>query len=112
ARKSRELVELIGGWMRDPFKRERLELLRSRAERDAQDRIPLPFAAVEDLLRAAGVDTAGSEIYRSPVLLDGEAFWLHRLRWGQGIAEDKLVRLAGALRRVLPAALHPRLQQL
>jgi ribonucleoside-diphosphate reductase alpha chain len=112
AKKTPELVRLIAPFVHDPFKADRLEMLRARAEHNTHDRIPLPFAAVRDLLHAAGVETDTVEIHRSPLTVGGEAFWLHRIRWGQGIGEDNLVRLAAALRRVLPAEHHARLEQL
>ena len=112
AKKTPELIELIAPFVHDPFKRDRLEILRMRAEHSTHDRIPLPFSAVRDLLVAAGVETETADIHRAPVLVDGEAFWLLQLRWGQGIGDDKLARLAAALRRVLPPELHARLDQL
>ncbi len=112
ARKSPALIELIAEFLHDPFKRERIEELRTNAENDANVRIPLPFSAIEDLLQAAGVETDTANIHRAPVVIAEEAFQLHRFRWGQGIGEDKLARLAAALRRVLPAVHHPRLEQL
>lgn len=112
AKRTPQLVELVAPWVHDAFRKERLEHLRERVEHNTHTRIPVPFEALSELLGAAGVDVHRSEIHRSAVEIGGERFWLHRARWEEGIGEDKLRRLAGALRRVLPAPYGERLDQL
>jgi len=112
AKKTADLVALVRPWVHDVFRGERLDALRERVTHNTRERLPLPFGAVRELLEAAGVDTTTSAIHRAPVVVDGEAFWLHRMRWGRGIGEHKLGELARALRRVLPAEYAPRLEQL
>ena len=112
AKKTPELVAMVRSWVRDVFRGERLDLLRERVEHNTHARIPLPFGAVRDLLEAAGVRVSGAAVHREAVELDGQPFWLHRMRWGQGIGEDKLARLVAALRRTLPAGYEARLEQL
>jgi ribonucleoside-diphosphate reductase alpha chain len=106
------LVDLVGEWVRDPFQRERLETLYERAEHNTQQRIPLAFEVMADLLQEAGVDVTGTALHREPVFVGDESFWLNRVKWGQGIGEDKLRRLVAALRRVLPEERKDRLDQL
>lgn len=112
AKRTPELVSLVLPWVHDALKKERLLKLQERLAHNSHARIPLPFGAVEGLLQAAGVDTRATAIHRKPVSIGGEAFWLHRFKWGDGIGEDKLMRLVQALRRVLPTAYEPQLARL
>ncbi len=114
--KSRELAGMLLPWVHDPLKRQRLASLlqvgKGGAVHNTHSRVPIAFEHIEDLLRAAGVQTHGSGIHRGPVSVGGETFWLHRMKWGSGINEAKLERLVAALRRVLPASYSGRLDRL
>jgi ribonucleoside-diphosphate reductase alpha chain len=112
AKKTPALVELVAGWVHDPLKRERLTQLTERLEHNTHDRIPVPFEALEPLLEAAGVEVRSRAIHKEAIEIGGERFWLHRARWGVGVGEDKLRRLALALRRVLPAEYADRISRL
>ncbi|MFQ5890363.1 MAG: LAGLIDADG family homing endonuclease [Gemmatimonadota bacterium] len=112
AKNTAQLVELIGGWVHDPFRAERLSRLREAVEQNTHTRIPIPFAGLSELLRAAGVNAGVTAIDKAPVTIAGEEFWLHRAKRGGGIGEDKLRRLAGALRKVLPESYAKRLERL
>ena len=112
AKKTHELAALVGEWVHDTLRGERLREVAERVAHNTHERIPLPLGAVQDLLEAAGIEASGTRIHREPVTVGGEAFWLHRTKWGLGIGEDELTSLAGALRRVLPESYHDRIEQL
>ncbi len=101
AKKTPELVSLVREWVHDPFRSVRLALLTERVAQNSHPRIPLPFILLEKLLNAAGVPTRTSRIHRSAVAVGGAKFWLHHLKWGDGIGEDKLRHLVRALRPVI-----------
>jgi ribonucleoside-diphosphate reductase alpha chain len=112
AKKGRALADLVTPWVHDSFRRERLEALRADVGHGTHARIPLPFEALADLLVAAGVEVNRTAIHRTSVDVAGERFCLHQCKRGMGIGEDKLRRLAGALRKVLPPGYSDRLEQL
>ncbi|TLZ60572.1 MAG: TSCPD domain-containing protein [Methanobacteriota archaeon] len=112
ATRTAELVEFLSDWIHDPFRRERLGLLTERLAHNTHPRIPVPFALLEKLLGAAGVQTRSTAIHRSAVSVGDARIWLHHAKWGDGIGEDKLRRLVAALRPVVPNEFLPLLDQL
>src|SRR3990172_6365831 len=112
AKKTPALVKLVGPWVHDPFRMGRLTSLRSRREHNTHDRVPVPFALLSPLLEAAGIAVKDTAIHRGPIRVGSERIWLHRVKWGLGIGEDKLRRLVTALRPLLPRKYHARLDQL
>ncbi len=112
AKRTPELVALVRSWVHDSFRGQRLDLLGERVAHNSHPRIPLPFALLERLLKAAGVVTRNTAIHRSAVAVGDVHFWLHRAKWGDGIGEDKLRRLVSALRPLLPDGYRPLLDQL
>jgi ribonucleoside-diphosphate reductase alpha chain len=112
AKKTPFLVDMVKDWVHDPFRAERLKELKKRLEHNTHHRIPLAFEALEPLLSAAGVNTRTTGIHREAVHIGHESFWLHQLKWGMGIGEDKLRRLIKALRPLLPREYQDRLNQL
>ncbi|RJQ11621.1 MAG: adenosylcobalamin-dependent ribonucleoside-diphosphate reductase [Bacillota bacterium] len=112
ATKTHELAGLVLPWVHDPLKAERLAALTRPAARDTRRRVPVRFEDIRDLVAAAGVETRGTAIPRGPVRIGGETFWLHRMKWQEGMSEAGLLRLVGALRRVLGPEHRPRLDLL
>ena len=112
AKRAPELVDLVFEWVHDPLKKERLSRLKERCDHNGRNRIPLPFAALEPLLKAAGVRTNAAAIHKGSVVVGDERFRLHRVKRGNGIGEDKLRRLVWALRRILPSSYRDKLEQL
>lgn len=112
AKRTPELVQLLGGWVHDTLKAERLRALTERLEHNAHPRVAVSFAAIEKLLNAAGVETQRIAIHREPVIVGGAEIWLHHTKGGDGIGEDELRRLVSALRRVLPSEYSHQLDRL
>src|SRR5256884_4366698 len=112
AKKTPELIALVRPWVHDSLRSERLDLIRVSLAHNSHPRIPVPFALLETLLNAAGVETRTTAIHKRSVTVGADQIWLHHAKWGDGIGEDKLRRLVQALRPVLPAQFQHLLAQL
>jgi len=112
AKKTPELIALVRPWVHDSLRSERLDLIRVSLAHNSHPRIPVPFALLETLLNAAGVETRTTAIHKRAVTVGADQIWLHHAKWGDGIGEDKLRRLVQALRPVLPAQFQHLLAQL
>jgi len=112
AKRTPELAGMLSSWLRTPSKRERLADVQTALCHNTHPRIPLPFHALEGLLKEVGVPTDRLPIHKGPVRVGEELIWLSRAKWGQGIGEDTLCKLVKALRRILPPARQPELDRL
>jgi len=112
AKKTPELIALVRPWVHDSLRSERLDLIRVSLAHNSHPRIPVPFALLEMLLSAAGVETRTTAIHKRAMKVGADQIWLHHAKWGDGIGEDKLRRLVHALRPVLPAQFQHLLAQL
>ncbi len=111
-----DLRTLLGPHLTDTLKAGRLARADAQAagahEHTTAPRLPIPFAAVEDLLRDAGVETTTTAIHRHPVRVGEREIWLHRWKEGQGVNGAKLVEVVGALRPLVDAPSQGRLDVL
>ncbi|WIG57839.1 MAG: Ribonucleotide reductase of class II (coenzyme B12-dependent) [Ktedonobacterales bacterium] len=92
-----DLRELIGAYVNDSLKSERLAETRGEHEHSTAARLPISFSAIEDILQSVGVVTDTTEIHRQAVLIDGTEIWLHRWKEGLGVNAEKLLRVVRQL---------------
>ncbi|HKT37882.1 MAG TPA: adenosylcobalamin-dependent ribonucleoside-diphosphate reductase, partial [Ktedonobacterales bacterium] len=107
-----ELRTLIGAYLHDAVMAERLVETRGEHEHSTATRLPIPFAAIEDILQSIGVVTNTTEIHRQPVNIGCEVVWLHRWKEGQGVNAEKMRHVLKLLRPLVSAAYHGRLDVL
>ena len=104
-----DLRDLIGSELRDTLKSSRLAETRGEHEHTTAPRLPVPFAAIEDILQSVGVVTNTTAIHRQPVTLGEERVWLHRWKEGLGVSAETLRRVVAALRPLADARYSGRL---
>ncbi|HEV2461351.1 MAG TPA: ribonucleotide reductase N-terminal alpha domain-containing protein, partial [Ktedonobacterales bacterium] len=107
-----DLRELIGAYLNDPVKAGRLGEIRGEHEHSTATRLPLPFAAIEDILQSIGVNTKTTAIHKSPTLVGNRSFWLHRWKQGYGVGTENLPPLIRELRPLVDARYQARLDVL
>ena len=110
--KVEELQGLIGPYLHDTLKAQRLNEIRGAHEHSTATRLPIPFAAIEDVLQSAGVETNTTVIHRHPVRLGESDIWLHRWKEGQGVNVAKLLQLVSLVRPLVSDAFKGRLDVL
>ncbi len=107
-----ELRALIGPYLHDAVKAERLRESRGTHEHSTATRLPISFSAIEDLLQSIGVVTNTTEIHRQPVNIGDEMIWFHRWKEGQGVNAEKLRHIVWLLRPLVDMAYQSRLDVL
>lgn len=110
--KVEELQGLIGPYLHDSLKAQRLNEIRGAHEHSTATRLPIPFAAIEDVLQSAGVETNTTVIHRHPVRVGESDIWLHRWKEGQGVNVAKLLQLVSLVRPLVSDAFKGRLDVL
>ncbi len=95
---SEALRDLIGSYLHDEVKVERLAQTRSDHKHSTADSLPIPFSAIEDILQSVGVVTNTTEIHRQPTQVGTTSIWLHRWKEGLGVNERKLRQVVALLR--------------
>ncbi|HEU5198664.1 MAG TPA: LAGLIDADG family homing endonuclease, partial [Ktedonobacterales bacterium] len=93
-----ELRQVIGPYLKDSFKASRLAEAQHAHDHSTATRLPIPFAAVEDMLQSIGVVTNTTEIHRQPVQIGETSLWLHRWKEGLGVSIGKLRQVIATLR--------------
>ena len=107
-----DLRTLIGPYLVDSLKVERLAAARGSHQHSTATRLPVPFSAIEDILQSIGITTDSTPIHRGPVLVGEAEIWLHRWKEGQGVNTEKLRHVVSALRPLLDARFQARLDVL
>ena len=107
-----ELRSLIAAHLHDELKAGRLSAIRGAHEHSTATRLPIPFAAIEDILQSLGIVTSSTEIHRQPVNIGGELIWLHRWKEGQGVNIEKLRHVVELIRPLAGATYQSRLDVL
>jgi ribonucleotide reductase alpha subunit len=107
-----DLRALVAPYVRDPLKAQRLAETRGEHHHSTADRLPIPFSAVEDMLRSVGIATTTTEIHRHPVQLGAQEIWLHRWKEGLGVNVEKLRQVIAALRPLVDVSFQSRLDVL
>src|SRR5260221_2979390 len=104
-----DLRALIGPYLRDALKSTRLAEAARAHTHPTASRLPIPFAAIEDILQSIGVVTDTTAIHRQPVRIGATELWLHRWKEGQGVSTEKLRQVVTLLRPLAAPAYHVRL---
>jgi ribonucleoside-diphosphate reductase alpha chain len=104
-----ELRNLIGKFLHDPLKFERLVKTRWNHEGSTNVRLPIHFSAIEDVLQNSGIATRSTKIHRQAILIGETKLWFHRWKQGFGINSAKLLNIVKALRLVAPKQFQARL---
>ncbi len=107
-----DLRDLIGPYINDTLKSERLAADARNHDHSTETRLSLPFSAVEDVLQSVGVVTTTTEIHRQPVHIGETEIWLHRWKEGLGVNSQKLLTLIAALRPLVANSFQSRLDVL
>ncbi|HEY7347258.1 MAG TPA: adenosylcobalamin-dependent ribonucleoside-diphosphate reductase [Ktedonobacterales bacterium] len=103
---------VIGPYINDPLKSSRLAAMQKVHEHTTAPRLPIPFSAIEDMLRSIGITTNTTEMHRQPVCLGETEVWLSRWKEGLGVSTEKLLQVAAALRPLVAAQYQARLEAL
>jgi ribonucleoside-diphosphate reductase alpha chain len=106
------LRELIGPFVVDSLKSERLAISRNGHIRSTAPRLPIPFSAIEEILQSIGIETRSTAIHREAIRVGTRTFWLHLWKEGLGIGVEKLLPLIAELRPLVDAQYLPRLDVL
>ncbi len=104
-----DLRALVGPYLRDSLKSERLAEVVRTHEHSTAARLPISFVAIEDILQSLGIVTGSTEIHRQPVRIGETEIWLHRWKEGQGVNREKLQRIVALLRPLASARYQRRL---
>jgi ribonucleoside-diphosphate reductase alpha chain len=107
-----DLRDLIGPYINDTLKSERLAETARNHDHSTETRLSLPFSAVEDVLKSVGVVTTTTEIHRQPVHIGETEIWLHRWKEGLGVNSQKLLTVIAALRPLVANSFQSRLDVL
>jgi ribonucleoside-diphosphate reductase alpha chain len=107
-----DLRDLIGPYLNDTVKAERLAEAARTHEQSTATRLPLPFSSIEDILQSIGVVTNTTEMHRQPVRIGETDIWLHRWKEGLGVNTQKLLAVVAALRPLVASSYRPRLDVL
>ena len=107
-----DLRDLIGPYLKDELKSQRLADIIHEPDHSTGMRLPLPFSAIEDILQSVGVATETTPIHHQALTIGNETFWLHNWKQGKGAGLDLLSRLIPTLRQLADAQYHPRLDVL
>jgi ribonucleoside-diphosphate reductase alpha chain len=107
-----DLRALIGPYLNDSLKSERLAQTRGTHEHSTSTRLPIPFSAIEDILQSIGIVTDTTPIHRQPVRIGNVQIWLHRWKEGLGVNSARLAEVVAALRPLADARYQARLDVL
>jgi ribonucleotide reductase alpha subunit len=107
-----DLRSLIGPYLNDPLKAERLATTRGSHEHSTATRLPIPFASIEDILQSIGIVTDTTPIHREALHIGETEIWLHRWKEGQEVNSEKLIQVVAALRPLVDTRFQSRLDVL